>query len=206
MAPQIDYYFITPSPWAYLGHAAFHEIAARHGATIRYRPVRIADVWANSGSVPLGQRPPLRQRYRLIELQRYSALRGLPVNLSPKFFPVDSTLADSCVIAIQEQGDNPAAYCLAVHSAIWAQDRNVADEAVVVDLLASTGHDPQAVLDAARSERVAAIRDENTKAAIAADAVGAPAYVLNGEPFWGQDHLDVLEQALASGREPFRAA
>jgi 2-hydroxychromene-2-carboxylate isomerase len=33
---------------------------------------------------------------------------------------------------------------------------------------------------------------------------GSPAYVLDGEVFWGQDRLDLLDDALASGRAPFK--
>ena len=100
MTRIIDYYLIGSSPYAYLGHKALHEIAARHDAMIRYKPIDIVGVWANSGSVPLGQRTPLRQRYRLIELQRFREMRGLTLNLEPKFFPVDSVLADRVAIAL----------------------------------------------------------------------------------------------------------
>ena len=58
----------------------------------------------------------------------------------------------------------------------------------------------------AQPRTVAAIRAQNTQDAVAADAMGAPAYVLNGEPFWGQDRIEYLERALATGRAPFAAA
>ena len=104
----IDYYFISSSPFAYLGHKAFHELAAKHGAEIRYKPINIGGVWEKSGSVPLGQRTPLRQRYRRIELQRIADMRGLPLELEPKFFPVDPGLADRCVIALVGRRADPA--------------------------------------------------------------------------------------------------
>ena len=100
MSTTIDYYFICSSPFAYLGHQAFHALAQKHGVTIDYKPIGIMGVWEKSGSVPLAQRTPVRQRYRRIELQRIADIRGLPLNLEPRFFPVDSGLADRCAAVL----------------------------------------------------------------------------------------------------------
>lgn len=203
MAVSIDYYYTAPSPYAYLGHDAFHELAARHGATINYRPVRLADVWAVSGAVPLGQRSPTRQRYRRIELQRIAEMRGLKLNLDPKHFPVDPTLADRSVIALVEAGRPPRAFLGRVHKALWAEDRDISDRGLIAELLRKEGHDADAVLAFAESAEAERIHVANSQAAITADAIGAPTYVLNGEPFWGQDRLDLLDRALQSERPPF---
>lgn len=203
--PAIDYYFICSSPFAYLGHRAFHDMARRHGAEIRYRPIDIMGVWEQSGSVTLAKRPPLRQRYRRIELQRIADIRGLPLNLEPEFFPVDPSLADRCAIALVEEGADPAGFVFRAHQGVWANDENIADRATLASYLAAEGHDPEAVLASAESEKAADILARNTQAAREDDAVGAPVYVLNGEPFWGQDRLDYLDHALKSGRGPFRA-
>ncbi|MFC3726775.1 2-hydroxychromene-2-carboxylate isomerase [Neoaquamicrobium sediminum] len=201
----IDYYFICSSPFAYLGHKAFHELAARHGAEIRYKPINIGGVWEKSGSVPLGQRTPLRQRYRRIELQRIADMRGLPLELEPKFFPVDPGLADRCVIALVRQGADPAGFIWRVHQGVWAKGENIADPEQLAAYLMAEGHDADAVLKAAGEPEAAETLARNTSEASDADAVGAPVYVLNGEPFWGQDRLDHLAHALETGRAPFRA-
>ena len=198
----IDYYLFAPSPFTYLGHDMLREIAARHGAAIRYRPVDLMGVWAESGAVPPAKRPPVRQRYRLIELKRLAMWRGLPLNPMPKHFPVDARLADSCAIAIQEGGSDPHAFISATCRSVWLDEQDIADEGVVRANLMATEHDADAVIAAARSDDVAAIREANTQAAIAADAPGVPAYVVRGEIFWGQDRLEHLDQMLASGREP----
>ena len=67
---------------------------------LRFRPVRIFELFEANGGLPLGKRAPARQRYRLVELQRWREERGLPLNLAPKFFPVDIALSDRCAIAI----------------------------------------------------------------------------------------------------------
>jgi 2-hydroxychromene-2-carboxylate isomerase len=198
----IDYYFTASSPWAYLGHAAIRAVARRHGARLSAKPVVIADVWKASGSVPLAERSPTRQRYRLVELQRYAELRGLPIVCKPG--PVDPSLADLCVAAIVLDGGDPLDFLGGVLSARWAEDRDIGDEAVLASLLESAGFGSAAVIERARSQQSADLRDRNTAEAIAADAIGVPAYVLNGEVFWGQDRIDLLDRALAAGRAPFR--
>ena len=200
---EIDYYFTSSSPWVYLGHAAIRAVAQRHGARLNPRPVQLGGVWEISGAVPLAQRTPTRQRYRFLELQRFAELRSLPIVYRPKAAPLDPTLADLTVAAILVDGGDPLDFMASLFSAFWAEDRNIADEAVVAALLEQHGLDPAAVMARAGSDAAAALRRENTQAAIAADAIGVPAYVLDGEVFWGQDRIDLLDRALSSGRAPY---
>jgi len=201
----IDYYFYGASPFTYLGHRALIEMAARQGAALRYKPVNLMALWAVSGAVPPGQRPPVRQRYRLIELQRLADYRGLPINTSPKHWPVDTELADRAAIAIAETGGDPGDYVGRVLAGVWADEADLADRTVIAHMLSQTGFDAADILARAETDTIAAIREKNSEEAIAADAIGVPSYVLNGEVFWGQDRIDLLERALATGRAPYRA-
>jgi 2-hydroxychromene-2-carboxylate isomerase len=205
MDETIDYFFTTVSPFVYLGHRELMRIAKRHGKKVAFRPFTLPGVWEHSGSVPLPQRSPIRQRYRLVELQRLAEWRGVPLKLKPAFFPADPACADLCCVALDMAGKDPADFALAAGSTVWAEDRNIADEAVIADLLAKCGHDARQVIEASKSEAAAARRLENTQAAVAADAIGAPAYVWRGETFWGQDRLELLDRMIESGRPAFRA-
>ncbi len=203
--PVIDYYFTSASPFVYLGHKALMDVAAAHGAKVNCKPVNLAGVWEHSGAVPLAKRAPSRQRYRLIELQRVADMRGLPINIHPKFFPVDPMLADHTTIALVERGADPTGFMARVFSGVWANDQNIADAGTIASFLKAEGHDADAVLAEAESDQVRAARARNTEDAVKADALGVPAYVLNGEPFWGQDRIAFLEHALTTGRAPFAA-
>jgi 2-hydroxychromene-2-carboxylate isomerase len=205
MPATIDYFFTSISPWTYLGHDAARALAAKHGVTLAVRPVNLGGMFKVSGQVPLAERPAVRQRYRLVELQRFAHFRGKPLNLRPAHFPTDPTLADLTICAIVAQGGDPLDYMGAVFSAVWADEKNVADEATLAGLLSAAGFDAASVLDRARLPETAAIRAGNTEDAIAVDASGVPCFVLDGEPFWGQDRLDLLDHALTSGRPPFKA-
>lgn len=72
MARQIDYYFSIQSPWAYIGHALFQDLAATHQLKVNYKPVLLVDVFSETGGLPLAKRHPARQRYRMMELQRWA--------------------------------------------------------------------------------------------------------------------------------------
>jgi len=102
--PTIDYWFTLSSPWAFLGHDAFMKLAKAHEVAISYKPMFIGEVFKATGGLPLAQRPPARQRYRMLELQRWRELRGIPLKLKPKHCPFDPALADRCVVAITERG------------------------------------------------------------------------------------------------------
>ncbi|WP_419909388.1 2-hydroxychromene-2-carboxylate isomerase [Hoeflea sp.] len=199
----IDYYFYGASPFTYLGHNALAGAAERQGADINYKPVNLFALWEVSGAVPPAKRPPVRQRYRLVELQRVADFRGLPINTNPKFWPVDTTLADQAVIALTEAGKDPKDYMAKVLSGVWAEERDLSDKGVIAGILTDCGFDAETVLERAQSDEVAAIRARNSEDAVAADAIGVPAYVLNGEVFWGQDRIELLEHALRTGRAPY---
>ncbi len=205
MPASIEYYLTSVSPWAYLGHAAIRALAEKHGATLVIKPVNLGEMFKETGQVALAERPQVRQRYRFIELQRFADWRGLKITLKPKYFPTNPMLADHTICAILAKGGDPLDYMASVFSAVWSDDRDISDEETLADLLSRAGFDAAAVLESARTPEIATMRSRNTIDAIAVDATGVPCLVLNGEPFWGQDRLDLLDHALATGRPPFRA-
>jgi 2-hydroxychromene-2-carboxylate isomerase len=203
MPRSIIYAFSLASPWAYLGLDHFHAIAERHGLLIEYRPVFLGEVFAETGGLPLAKRHPSRQAYRLMDLQRWRAKRGLELNLSPKGWPCDITLADKLVIAILETGQSPLGFMRAVHRGIWVLDRHMDDEATLVQALMANGLSRD-LIDIARSDAISGAYAANRDWAIGQGVFGAPSYVLDGEVFWGQDRLELLDEALATGRQPYR--
>lgn len=202
---NIDYYFSLASPWAYIGHVPFMEVARRHDATVSCKPVSLAKVFPETGGLPLPKRHPARQRYRILELQRWREQRGLKFNLHPKFWPFNVELADRFVIAVAAAGHDPDAFLRAAFAAIWEGEQNLADEATLIALADSVKlPDAKLLADAKRDESKAKY-EQNIKDAIAVEVIGSPCYVLDGEVFWGQDRLDLLADALRSGRKPYRS-
>lgn len=204
MPRRIDYYFSMASPWAYLGHGMFVDIARRHGAEVNYKPIFLGRVFAETGGLPLAQRHPARQRYRLVDLQRWREKRGVPLNLQPKHWPFDVNLVDRFVVAIVAAKEDPDPFMRRAMAGIWAEERNLADPLVIAELADAAGLDSAALLKSAQGTMTEAIYALNLENAIAADVFGSPGYVSDGEVFWGQDRLELLDDALASGRAPYR--
>lgn len=205
MPRSVDVYFSIASPWSHLGHAPFMALVAKHGLTVRWRPMALPPLFAATGGVPLPQRSPQRQRYRFVELQRWAEKRGRDINFRPKHWPFNAQLADGAALALVGLGEDPAGFIGAAMQGVWEQERNLADPATVHELLVAHGLDADSALAAAASEPVAAAYEANRLEAERIGVFGAPAYVLDGEVFWGQDRLDLLDEALASGRPPYVA-
>jgi 2-hydroxychromene-2-carboxylate isomerase len=204
MPRVIDYYFSLVSPWAYIGHEPFMDIVERHGVEINYKPVFLGRVFAETGGLPLAQRHPARQRYRLVELQRWREKRGLSFTIQPKHWPFDVNLADRMVIAIGASGKSPDAFMRRAYKALWEEERNLGDPLVLAELAEQAGLDSSTLMDIATGSTTEAIYALNLENAVGGGVFGSPAYVLDGEVFWGQDRLDLLDDALASGRAPFK--
>ena len=192
----IDYFDSMSSPWTYLGHKRFEAIAARHGLTIRHKPMDLLKVWSVSGGLPLKQRAQQRQTYRHAELARWSEILGVPCNLEPAFHPVADRRACYLVIAAQQQKLDWTTLTYALLRAVWVEDRNIADHPTLAAIADECGLDGKALLASTENESVKAEYEANTEEAIRLGVFGAPAYVYDGEIFWGQDRLLMLDWRL----------
>ena len=200
MKCTVDYFYSPLSPFTYLGHPGLLSTIARTGALLRHRPVRLGEVFAASGGVPLSQRPPQRRAYRLAELRRVADHLGLPIVLEPKHFPTDDTLAAGMIIAAQDLGAGDGldvdALAFAFMRALWAEDKNMADEEVCAACATFAGFDADTLITAARRPEVEETRAQTTREAIDRGVFGAPTYALGDELFWGQDRVEYLERAI----------
>jgi 2-hydroxychromene-2-carboxylate isomerase len=152
---EIDYYFYCASPFTYLGHNKICDLAERYKVKLNYKPVNLFAIWDISGAVPPGQRPPVRQRLRLIELQRLAHWRGLPIKTAPKHWPVDPALADKVVIALVMEGHDPRYFLGKVLAGVWAHDDDISDEAVLASYLSQVGLDSAPALADAKTDAIA---------------------------------------------------
>lgn len=198
---RIDYYLSLNSPWAFLGAARLEEMARRHRVDVRVKPIDFGTVFPASGGLPLPKRAPQRQAYRMMELKRWSAHLGIPLNLEPRHFPAPEKLAGRFVLAAEAVGGRPMALAHAILAAVWQQERNVAEVGTLEMLATETGHHAPALAAKAYEPDTQFRYEAITREAVERGVFGAPSYVLpDGEIFWGQDRLDFLERALEQGR------
>ena len=200
--PVVEYYFSFISLWSYIGSLVFQDLAKRHGVEVEFKPVDLMAVFAAGGGKPVRQRPPQRQAYRLVEMERWKRIRGIPLVTWPKFYPADPSLGHRMVLAAIRDGEDVTAFVHAGLKAVWADELNVEDADTLVNLASANGLDGKQLLSQATEPDLVAREHELTREAIDRQLFGAPFYFYRGEPFWGQDRLDQLESAIVSGGSP----
>lgn len=199
MGKVCEYFFAPQSPFAYLGHARFVALAKQYNVQVLLKPFDLSKILSQSGGLPLAKRAPQRQAYRLKELARWSALLGLPMHLQPTYFPVHSDIAARLIIATQLAHGTSAALDLtaAVMHAVWAEEKNIADNDTLIAIANHLGHAGSNLLKSSETASVHAEFERFTEEASAANIFGAPWYIVDGEGYWGQDRLDFIERAFA---------
>ncbi len=195
--PHIDYFFATISPFSYLAGLKLEEIARKHGATITYKPLDILALFSRTGGVPPKDRHPNRIAYRAQDLPRQARKAGMKLNFQPVHWPTNPAPSSYAIIAAQNEGGGDIGQlCHAFMRACWAEEKDVAQDDVVRDVLEKAGFDP-GLADSgllAGAETYAA----NLEEAVKRGAFGAPFYITDsGEMFWGQDRLEELDMHLA---------
>lgn len=194
--PQIDYFFAPMSPFCYLAGDRLEAIAARHGAAIRYIPINAPALFPRTGGQVLAERHDSRKAYRLQELRRTAAKRGVRLDMQPFFFPVNPAPASYAIIAAAKVGGGDLGGLVqAFPRAVWAEGRDIADDETVRELLMAYGFAANIadrfMLEAAETYMA------NLEEAVARGVFGVPFYIVGDERFWGQDRLDDLDLHLS---------
>lgn len=194
--PHIDYFFATISPFTYLAGTRLEEIAARHGASIAYKPIDVMSLFDRTGGVRLPNRHESRKEYRLQELRRQSAKTGLKLNLQPMFWPANPAPSSYAIIAAAKAGGGDLGGLVhAICRACWAEEKNIAEDEVVKEILVAHGFDPK--LADTGMFMAADVYSNNLEEAVSRGVFGTPFYIVGEEKFWGQDRLDDLDLHLS---------
>lgn len=193
---QIDYYLAPQSPWVYLAGTRPAGIAARHGATLVYKPLDVAQLFPRTGGKARAERHPSRNAYSQQDRQRVARRLGMKLDPAPLFGAANPAPAAYAIIAAQAAGGGDMAALVAGFGrALWAEGRDISEDEVIRAVLAAAGFDPgvadRGLLMAA--ETYAA----NLEEAVGRGVFGVPFFVAGTEMFWGQDRLDDLDLVLA---------
>jgi 2-hydroxychromene-2-carboxylate isomerase len=200
MSKLVDYYFSPISPWTYLGHPRLAAMLKKYGGQVNVKPVDLGGkIFPISGGLPLPQRAPQRQAYRLVELARWCDFLQVPLTIKPKFFPAPGDLSACLIIAAKAHGEDAAMnVAWGLLKACWVEERNTGDAETLKAIATEQGLNGADLLAQAQSDVVKAKYAAFTQEAIDRQVFGAPSYVIDGEIFWGQDRLDFVDRKLAS--------
>ena len=197
MTKEIDYFYAPISGYAYLGEQRLVSIVSQAKAEIRFKPVDIAMVFAQSETTAPFKQSPARIKYRMMDMQRLADHLSLPINPKPKYWPVPVELSATVIYAAISLGADAHRVSFALLKPVYAEQKDVSDIDTVTEILTSIGLDAQAVLERRNSCEVQYQYEAATQEAVDLGVFGSPTYVYNGELFFGQDRLSMLEQALA---------
>jgi 2-hydroxychromene-2-carboxylate isomerase len=193
----VDFWYDFSSPFTYLASAEIEAVCARHGATLRWRPMLLGGVFKALGGpmVPMSTFSKAKRDWIARDMRRWAEHWQVDFRW-PSRFPMVTVRPLRLAIAL----DNPAPLIHRIFRAFWAEDRDISDPAVLAELLADAGHDPAAVEETDAPEVKQALIDQ-TAEATNLGVFGAPTFVVDGRLYWGQDRLGLLERAL-EGWEP----
>ncbi|WP_169566051.1 2-hydroxychromene-2-carboxylate isomerase [Sneathiella limimaris] len=199
MPTTIDYYVSLSSPWTYMGHRRLADMAEKYGAKINFMPVDLTQVFPVTGGLPLNKRAPARQKYRLMELDRWRMELNIPLNIHPKFFPVDSTDASKVCLVAAEEGADAFGLAEEYMKGVWAREQNIADPETIIEIANEFGLNGRDLYEKSQDQKYADRFMQYSKDAIEKGVFGAPSYVIGEEIFWGQDRLNFVEKKLKAG-------
>jgi 2-hydroxychromene-2-carboxylate isomerase len=209
---ELSCFYTLSSPWAYFGGPKLQDIVRRHRVKLVLKPFDFQEVVPKTGGVPIRTRPKPRRDYHAAELARWRDYLGMPLNLTPRYYPQENPPANWnkhagwMVIAAQQAGLDAFPLSHAILRALWAEERDIAVPETRKAIADENGYDSAALLAAESSAPVQAEYRANSIEAERLGVFGSPTIVLGGELFWGQDRLDFVDRALArlavSGKVP----
>jgi len=194
----VEFFFDFGSPASYLAWTQLPAICSAAGATLAYRPMLLGGVFQATGNAsPITV--PAKGKYMLTDLARFAQRYGVPMRFNPHF-PINTLVLMRAAVGVQQR--EPARFddfVTAMFRAMWVDGRNMGDPPVVAEVLAGAGFDPQAVLALTADPAVKEALKAATEEAVRRGAFGAPTMFVGSQMFFGQDRLDFVREALASG-------
>jgi 2-hydroxychromene-2-carboxylate isomerase len=196
---EVLFYFDFASPFAYLGSTQIESVAARHHATIAYRPFLLGALFKAIGTpdVPIFTMPAAKQSVVQSDMFRWADHWGVPFRF-PTRFPMNTVKALRMVL--QTPAERRGALVGPLFRAYWAEDRDLADDAVLAAVATAAGFDGPALVEGTRSDAVKHALRTATEEAVARGLCGAPTFVVGDLLFWGQDRLHFVGRALDGWR------
>ncbi len=196
MSKIIDYYASLSSPWTYLVHRRLCDMAEKYNATVQFKPVNFGAIFSVTGGLPLAKRAPERQKYRFTELKRWRTELDIPLNLEPKFFPVDPETASLMCIALADMGTSPLNLAGKFLQAVWSDEQDLTNKDVLIQSANALGLDGSALYEQAGDPKYKSLYNLYAEEGIKRGVFGAPSFVIEDEIFWGQDRLNFVEKKL----------
>jgi len=197
--PVIEYVYSAHSAFAYIGSSTLARICADAGATLIHRPILLSPVVEAQGSLPFRYRTQAHVDYFFgREIERWAEYRDVPImKARPTHHDAPYDLATGMILALGDRGTQTDAMAHAILQAHWRDDADLSDRTTLHALARALGHDADALLAAAASDKMRQQIVANSNWARGQSVFGSPTYIVDGDPFYGQDRLELVARALA---------
>ncbi len=202
MKPAIDFYFDFSSLYSYIASEWVEAVAARHGRAVEWHAILLG-VTFQAAELKSPVSHPIKREYSIRDFGRSARFAGLPY-VMPAKFPISTQNAARIFWWLHDtqSPQRAAAWAHTGLRAYFTRGLDLSDVATLGAVAAEDGLDPAAAqaayTDLLWKDR---LKREN-EAAIAAGVFGAPFFIVDGEPFWGNDRRGQIEQWL-SGQADF---
>ncbi len=199
---KIDFYFSFISLYTYIGFEAFQTLVQKHDLEVAYKPIDLHAIFTAGGGLPVSKRPPQRQAYRFVEMQRWAIARKIPLVLKPKHHPSNPEIGHRMLLAAIANGQDIRQFVHNSLKILWVDDLNIEDPEIMVATANRSGLDGYALLEQSKDPSIQLDIDRLTQEGVDRQVFGTPFFFYKDEPFWGQDRLDMLEDFIVSDRKP----
>lgn len=180
------------------------EICKTNNVELIHRPILLSPVVEAQRSMPFRARTQAHVDYFFgREIERWAEFRNVDiVNYRPTYHDADYSLASGMIITLGETGDATDQMAHSLLEAHWRDDIDLSDPQALKELASQLGHQPEGLLESAASEEIQRKLQANTGRALAASIFGSPTYIVDGDQFYGQDRLELVERALQKRFQP----
>ncbi len=195
MTKTVDFYYDYGSPAAYLAWTQLASLCAEHGGELVAHPILLGGVFKATGN----QSPVVIEAkgvWMFGDLERYAAHYGVNFSQNPHFIINTLPLMRGAMWA--RAAGRLADYDKVMFEAIWVNQKNMNDVAVIGEVLTEGGFDAAEVTAAVQDPQIKAELMEVTNAAVERGLFGVPTMFVDEEMHFGQDRLDWVARALAS--------
>jgi len=192
----IAFYFDIFSPFAYLASNRIDEIAAQHGCRTDWRPVLVGvTVMKIMGMKPLMD-TPLKGPYLRRDAERIARVWNVPFRFHGLKGHNSLTAMRAYVWLKQRDPDLAKRFAKAMYRRLWADGLDITPIEASMEEARNLGVDPGDLRSAVTSDDIKRLLQTSVEQAIGNGVFGVPFCIVDNEPFFGCDHLPMLEHWL----------
>ncbi|THH34359.1 2-hydroxychromene-2-carboxylate isomerase [Aliishimia ponticola] len=201
----IEYFYSAHSAYAYIGHLRLLEICSSHGCELVHKPIDLRPVVRAVGSLPFDRRTQHNVDYHFgREIERWAQFRNIAIlSHRPTYHDRQLDFSNGILIAGINGSADIDALSYAILQAHWRDDADLEDPDQMRKVATNLNPEYGKFVDIALSEEVQRIHSSNTNEAIERGIFGSPTYFLDGDMYYGQDHLELMEYAISQPFGPF---